>query len=175
DIKIRIERPDARAAREIFLKYLLPSLPYHPEELAKDNGDAGAMVGRLADHAVDQMYSTKEENEYLEVTYANGEKEMLYFKDFISGALIEGVVSRAKKYAIKRIIATGQKGIRGEDLLQAARDEFREHEDLPNTTQPDEWAKIAGKKGEKIVHVRTIGHQQTESKRIETISTGHYL
>ncbi|MBI3995039.1 MAG: AAA family ATPase, partial [Nitrospirae bacterium] len=175
DVKIRIDRPDKRAAKAIFLKYLSPDLPYDANELAKDGGHAAAMVERLTDQTVEQMYSQSEENRFLEVTYANSEKEMLYFKDFVSGALIEGVVARAKKYAIKRAISTGEKGIRGEDLLRATRDEFREHEDLPNTTQPDDWAKIAGKKGEKIVHVRTMGTKKTDLKQIETISTGHYL
>jgi proteasome-associated ATPase len=109
------------------------------------------------------------------VTYANGEKETLFFKDFASGALIEGIVSRAKKYAIKRAIAKEGKGLRTDDFLQAIREEFKEHEDLPNTTNPDDWAKIAGKKGEKIIHVRTITSGSTESRRIETISTGHYF
>ena len=175
DVKIRIDRPDLQAAKEIFAKYLSLDLPYHPDELAKDGGDVSALVQRLTHRVVEQMYSQDEENKFLEVTYADGEKELLYFKDFVSGALIEGVVARAKKYAIKRLLSTGQKGIRIEDLLQSTRDEFREHEDLPNTTHPDDWAKIAGKKGEKIVHVRTIGTQGTESRRIETISTGHYL
>jgi len=175
DVKIRIDRPDQRSAKAIFLKYLLTDLPYDAEELARDGGQVSAMVERLTEQTVEQMYSQSEENKFLEVTYANGEKEMLYFKDFVSGALIEGVVARAKKYAIKRMISTGQKGIRGEDLYRAMRDEFREHEDLPNTTQPDDWAKIAGKKGEKIVHVRTMGAKATDPRRIETISTGHYL
>ena len=175
DVKIRIDRPDQRAAKAIFSKYLLPDLPYDADELAKDGGHSAAMLERLTEQAVEQMYSQSEENKFLEVTYANGEKEMLYFKDFVSGALIEGVVARAKKYAIKRTISTGQRGIRGEDLLRGMRDEFREHEDLPNTTQPDDWAKIAGKKGEKIVHVRTMGAKATDPRRIETISTGHYL
>jgi proteasome-associated ATPase len=121
------------------------------------------------------MYALTDENKYMEVTYANGEKEVLYFKDFVSGALLAGVVARAKKYAIKRAIAVGEKGIREEDMVRATRDEFREHEDLPNTTNPDDWAKIAGRKGEKIVHVRTIGGKTTEQRRIETITTGHYL
>jgi proteasome-associated ATPase len=121
------------------------------------------------------MYATSEDNKFLEVTYANGEKEMLYFKDFASGALIEGIVSRAKKYAIKRVIAQEPAGMRLDDLLHAIRDEFKEHEDLPNTTNPDDWAKIAGKKGEKIIHVRTITAGSTESRRIETITTGHYF
>lgn len=175
DVKIRIDRPDLRAAKEIFSKYLLPDLPYHPDEMAQDGGDASAVVKRLILWVVERMYGSSEENKFLEVTYANGEKETLYFKDFVSGALIQGVVDRAKKYAIKRMISTGQKGIRSEDLLQATRDEFKEHEDLPNTTQPDDWAKIAGKKGEKIVHVRTLGARVTDPRRIETISTGHYL
>jgi proteasome-associated ATPase len=175
DVKIRIDRPDKRAAKAIFLKYLLADLPYDANELSKDGGRASVVVERMTDQAVEHMYSQSDENKFLEVTYANSEKEMLYFKDFVSGALIEGVVARAKKYAIKRMISTGQKGIRSEDLLRAMRDEFREHEDLPNTTQPDDWAKIAGKKGEKIVHVRTMGAKATDPRRIETITTGHYL
>jgi proteasome-associated ATPase len=175
DVKIRIDRPDKRAAKAVFSKYLLTDLPYDADELAKDGGNTAAAIDRLIQQTVDQMYSQSEENKFLEVTYANGEKEMLYFKDFVSGALIEGVVSRAKKYAIKRTIATGHVGVRGDDLLQAMRDEFKEHEDLPNTTQPDDWAKIAGKKGEKIVHVRTMGAKKNEPRQIETISTGHYL
>jgi proteasome-associated ATPase len=175
DVKIRIDRPDKRAAKAIFSKYLLLDLPYDANELAKEGGSTAALVERLTEEAVEQMYSQSEENQFLEVTYANGEKEMLYFKDFVSGALIEGVVSRAKKYAIKRTISTDQRGVRGEDLLRGMRDEFREHQDLPNTTQPDDWARIAGKKGEKIVHVRTMGAKPTDPRRIETISTGHYL
>jgi proteasome-associated ATPase len=175
DVKIRIDRPDQRAAKAIFSKYLLPDLPYDANELAKEGGNTAALVERLTEEAVEQMYSQSEENRFLEVTYANGEKEMLYFKDFVSGALIEGVVARAKKYAIKRTISTGQRGIRGEDLLRGMRDEFREHQDLPNTTQPDDWARLSGKKGEKIVHVRTMGAKPTDPRRIETISTGHYL
>ena len=172
DVKIRIDRPDRRAAKDILGKYLSTDLPYH----LSDGRTVAEVVPDLIDQVVDHMYSASEENKFLEVTYANGEKETLYFKDFASGALIEGVVSRAKKYAIKRIIATGERGIRLEDLLKAVRDEFREHEDLPNTTNPDDWAKIAGRKTEKIVHVRTITTSRaTESRKIETVTTGHYL
>jgi proteasome-associated ATPase len=175
DIKIRIDRPTEKAAREVFLKYMTTDLPYHPEELARDNGDAGRLVARLAQQAVDTMYSTSEENKFLEVTYANGETEIFYNKDFVSGALIEGVVARAKRHAIKRAINSGEKGIKGEDLLKAIVDEFKENEDLPNTTNPDDWAKIAGRKREKIIHVRTVGGRAADSRRIETVSTGHYL
>lgn len=175
DIKIRIDRPNEKAAREIFLKYMTTDLPYHPDDLARDNGDLGLLVARLAQLAVDNMYSTSEENKFLEVTYANGETEVFYNKDFVSGALIEGVVARAKRHAIKRAINTGEKGIKGEDLLKAILDEFKENEDLPNTTNPDDWAKIAGRKREKIIHVRTVGGRAADSRRVETISTGHYL
>ena len=172
DVKIRIDRPDRRAAKDILGKYLSTDLPYH----LSDGRTVAEVVPDLIDQVVDHMYSASEENKFLEVTYANGEKETLYFKDFASGALIEGVVSRAKKYAIKRIIATSERGIRLEDLLKAVRDEFREHEDLPNTTNPDDWAKIAGRKTEKIVHVRTITTSRAaESRKIETVTTGHYL
>ncbi|OLB03988.1 MAG: proteasome ATPase [Nitrospirae bacterium 13_2_20CM_2_62_8] len=175
DVKIKISRPDATAARDIFSKYVVPDLPFAPEEVERHAGDRNTLVDRLIGMTVEAMYAASDENKFLEVTYANGEKELLYFKDFASGALIEGIVSRAKKYAIKRVIATQAKGIKADDLLRAIREEFKEHEDLPNTTNPDDWAKIAGKKGEKIIHVRTITAGSTESRRIETISTGHYF
>jgi proteasome-associated ATPase len=175
DVKVKVSRPDATAARDIFSKYVTPDLPFDQDELQRHGGDARALVERLISTTVDAMYATSEENKFIEVTYANGEKEILYFKDFASGALIEGIVSRAKKYAVKRAIAQEGRGIRSEDLIRAIREEFKEHEDLPNTTNPDDWAKIAGKKGEKIVHVRTISGGPAESRQIETISTGHYL
>ncbi len=175
DVKIKIDRPDKSAARDIFSKYLTQDLPWHPEELERDGGDTGKLVERLIGMTVESMYALSEENQYLEVTYANGDKETFYMKDFSSGALIEGIVSRAKKYAIKRLIKTEQRGIKSEDLLRAIRDEFKEHEDLPNTTNPDDWAKIAGKKADKIVHVRTITAGSGESRLIETVTTGHYL
>ncbi|MGH7229803.1 MAG: proteasome ATPase [Nitrospiraceae bacterium] len=175
DVKIKISRPDMNGAREIFAKYVTSDLPFTVEEVERHAGDRRALVDRLVGLTVDTMYAATEENKFLEVTYANGEKETLYFKDFASGALIEGIVARAKKYAVKRAIANEAKGIRGEDFVRAIREEFKEHEDLPNTTNPDDWAKIAGKKGEKIVHVRTITAGSTESRQIETISTGHYF
>jgi proteasome-associated ATPase len=175
DVKIKISRPDAAAARDIFSKYVIPDLPYAAEELERHGGDRRALADRLIGLTVENMYSMSEENRFLEVTYASGEKEVLYFKDFASGALIEGIVARAKKYAIKRAIASEERGLKADDLIRAIREEFKEHEDLPNTTNPDDWAKIAGKKGEKIIHVRTITAGSSESRRIETISTGHYF
>lgn len=175
DVKVKIMRPDRRAAREIFLKYVTPDLPFAQEEVDRNNGDMQAVVDRLIDATVESMYAHTDENRFIEVTYANGEKETFYFKDFSSGALIAGIVSRAKKRAVKRAIASGHKGIKAEDLLRAIREEFKEHEDLPNTTNPDDWARIAGKKGEKIVHVRTITPGSDEARQIETISAGHYF
>src|SRR5688572_22481370 len=175
DVKIKISRPDATAARDIFSKYVVTDLPFAPEEVDRHAGDRNTLVDRLIGMTVEAMYAASEENKFLEVTYANGEKEILYFKDFASGALIEGIVSRAKKYAIKRAIAQEGRGLRSEDLIRAIREEFKEHEDLPNTTNPDDWAKVAGKKGEKIVHIRTISGGPAESRQIETITTGHYL
>lgn len=175
DVKIKIDRPDKAAAKDIFSKYLIPDLPWHPEELERDGGDAAKTVERMISVTVESMYALSEENQFLEVTYGNGDKETFYLKDFSSGALMEGIVSRAKKYAIKRYLAQGERGIKAEDLLKAVRDEFKEHEDLPNTTNPDDWAKIAGKKADKIVHVRTIMAGSNESRRIETVTTGHYL
>lgn len=175
DVKVKVGRPDAEAARDIFSKYLSPDLPFDQSELDRHGGDRQAFVERLTARTVETMYAASEENKFIEVTYANGEKEVLYFKDFASGALIEGIVSRAKKFAVKRAIAKEGHGLRLDDMLRAIREEFKEHEDLPNTTNPDDWAKIAGKKGEKIVHIRTISGGPDESRQIETVTTGHYL
>ncbi|MGB3395220.1 MAG: proteasome ATPase, partial [Nitrospira sp.] len=175
DVKVKVGRPDATAARDIFSKYVSTDLPFDEEDLKRHAGDARALVDSLMNMTVDAMYATTDENKFIEVTYANGEKEVLYFKDFASGALIEGIVSRAKKFAVKRAIAQEGTGLRAEDLIRAIREEFKEHEDLPNTTNPDDWAKVAGKKGEKIVHLRTISGGPAEARQIETVNTGHYL
>ncbi len=176
DVKIKIERPDDAQAKDIMSKYLHPSVPIHPEEIARVSGDVPTAVGRMIERTVEQMYSTDERNRFLEVTYASGDKEILYFKDFNSGAMIENIVRRAKKDAIKRFLSTGEKGIKSEDLLNAIRDEFKENEDLPNTTNPDDWARISGKKGERIVYVRTLlGEKDGEGRQVERVSAGQYL
>ncbi len=179
DVKIKIERPDAEAARDIFSKYVVSSLPLHADDLAEHGGSAAATVGQMIQRVVERMYSETEENRFLEVTYANGDKEVLYFKDFNSGAMIQNIVDRAKKMAIKEFLETRQKGLRVSHLLTACVDEFKENEDLPNTTNPDDWARISGKKGERIVYIRTLvsGKQGTEAGRsIDTVAnTGQYL
>ncbi len=179
DVKIKIERPDAESARDIFSKYLIPELPLHEDDLEEFSRDRDACVGGMIQRTVERMYTESEENRFLEVTYANGDKEVLYFKDFNSGAMIQNIVDRAKKMAIKQVIETGQKGLRVQHLLQACVDEFKENEDLPNTTNPDDWARISGKKGERIVFIRTLisGKQGSEPGRsIDTVAnTGQYL
>jgi proteasome-associated ATPase len=177
DVKIKVDRPDRSAAREIFSIYLHERLPLAEADLADHDGDAGATVRQMIDRTVEKMYATDDDNQFLEVTYANGEKEVLYFKDFNSGAMIESVVSRAKKYAIKRLISTGARGLTTDDLLVAIREEFRENEDLPNTTNPDDWARISGKKGERIVYVRTLisGPDAHPGRSIENLNPGQYL
>jgi len=175
DVKIKIERPDMEAAREIFRIYLLATLPMHESEISR-HGTADAAVEKIIDTTVRRMYDEDDDNRFLEVTYANGDKEVLYFKDFNSGAMIENVVARAKKMAIKRFLEQSEKGIKEEDLLEAIRAEFKENEDLPNTTNPDDWARISGKKGERIVYVRTLLSQGKDAGRsIETVNTGQYL
>jgi proteasome-associated ATPase len=176
DVKIKIDRPDETSAREIFAIYLHSGLPLHPDLVKQFDGETEA-VEWLVSETCRRMYAVDQMNQFLEVTYANGDKEVLYFKDFNSGAMIENVVARAKKMAIKRFLDEGQKGIREEDLLHAIRDEFKENEDLPNTTNPDDWARISGKKGERIVYVRTLVSEEDEgmSKAIENINTGQYL
>ena len=175
DVKIKIPRPTKQSAGDILGKYLLPTLPFAQSELDHYHQDRQALVAHLIELTTDAMYALSEENRFLEVTYANGEKEIFYFKDFASGALIESVVSRAKKSSIKRAIATGEQGINGDDFVQAIREEFKEQEDLPNTTNPDDWAKIAGQKGEKIIHVRTLTQETSDSRTIETVNVGHYF
>jgi proteasome-associated ATPase len=179
DVKIKIERPDAEAAKDIFSKYVLTELPLHPDDLSEHGDSAAATVVAMIQRVVERMYTESEENRFLEVTYANGDKEVLYFKDFNSGAMIENIVARAKKMAIKEFLETGQKGIRVAHLLAACVDEFSENEDLPNTTNPDDWARISGKKGERIVYIRTLvsGKSGTEAGRsIDTVAnTGQYL
>ncbi|MDP8970969.1 MAG: proteasome ATPase [Actinomycetota bacterium] len=175
DVKIKIERPDEEAAREIFGIYLHPGLPLHPD-LVKEHGGELHCTRWLIDETCRRMYAEGPENQFLEVTYANGDKEVLYFKHFNSGAMIENVVARAKKMAIKRYLDEGQKGLKPEDLFQGIRDEFKENEDLPNTTNPDDWARISGRKGERIVFVRTlIGDGERSGKSIESVNTGQYL
>ncbi|HEY0953039.1 proteasome ATPase [Nocardioides sp.] len=179
DVKIKIERPDAESARDIFSKYLTTSLPLHADDLAEFGGDREACIGGMIRATVERMYTETEENRFLEVTYANGDKEVLYFKDFNSGAMIQNIVDRAKKMAIKDFLDHQQHGLRVSHLLQACVDEFKENEDLPNTTNPDDWARISGKKGERIVFIRTLitGKQGTEPGRsIDTVAnTGQYL
>ncbi|MGW3358486.1 proteasome ATPase [Streptomyces bungoensis] len=179
DVKIKIERPDAEAAKDIFGKYLTERLPLHADDLAEHSGDKSTTVQGMIQTAVEQMYAESEENRFLEVTYANGDKEVLYFKDFNSGAMIENIVGRAKKMAIKDFLEKAQKGLRVSHLLQACVDEFKENEDLPNTTNPDDWARISGKKGERIVYIRTLitGKQGADTGRsIDTVAnTGQYL
>jgi proteasome-associated ATPase len=179
DVKIKIERPDAEAARDIFTKYVVTSLPLHPDDLTEHGGSPVSTVDEMIQRVVERMYSETEENRFLEVTYANGDKEVLYFKDFNSGAMIQNIVDRAKKNAIKEFLETGQKGLRVAHLLSACVDEFSENEDLPNTTNPDDWARISGKKGERIVYIRTLvsGKHGTEAGRsIDTVAnTGQYL
>ena len=184
DVKIKIERPDADAAHQIFARYLTNELPISQTDIDNlGDGDAQMAVQEMVNQAVAEMYATTDVNRFLEVTYQNGEKEIMYFKDFSSGAMIENIVRRAKKLAIKRLIDTGMKGICLQDLVDSIHQEFKEHEDLPNTTNPDDWAKISGKKGERIVFIRTLVHDQDETragrdlggKAIERTATGQYL
>ncbi|HEY7667944.1 MAG TPA: proteasome ATPase [Actinomycetota bacterium] len=175
DVKIKIERPSQGQAADIMSKYLNPSIPIHPDEVARYGGDAGLATTRMIEKTVEQMYEPSERNRFLEVTYASGDKEVLYFKDFNSGAMIENIVRRAKKEAIKRFLSMGDKGIKSEDLLLAIRDEFKENEDLPNTTNPDDWARISGKKGERIVYVRTLLGDDGDGRQVERVNAGQYL
>ena len=178
DVKIKIERPNEQSAKQIFLQYLTPALPLSAEELKRAKNDRKLCIDTMINRAVETMYSVDDENRFLEVTYQNGDKELLYFKDFSSGAMIENIVRRAKKLSIKRQIDGGEPGIGTQDLVDSIRQEFREHEDLPNTTNPDDWAKISGKKGERIVYVRTLLTKGTDAeggRQIDRVATGQYL
>jgi proteasome-associated ATPase len=181
DVKIKIERPDEKSAKQIFARYLTTSLPLDESEVQSlGGGDRAVAVSKMVDECVAEMYRTAEDTKFLEVTYQNGDKEIMYFKDFSSGAMIENIVRRAKKLSIKRQIAGTGRGIRAQDLIESTRQEFKEQEDLPNTTNPDDWAKISGKKGERIVYVRTIISKGSDKdpvggRSIERVATGQYL
>jgi proteasome-associated ATPase len=176
DVKIRIERPDAAAARQIFSRYLTSEVPIGRTEVDK-HGDLKQAVSAMIDTTVERMYARSDQNRFLEVTYQNGDREVLYFRDFASGAMIENIVRRAKKLAIKRLLAGGERGVALDDLVDSIRQEFREHEDLPNTTNPDDWAKVSGRKGERIIFIRTLTHDDAAGggKAIERTATGQYL
>ncbi len=177
DVKIKIERPGEVAASAIFARYLTPALPVHPSEI-EERGSRDEAISSMVEQVVAFMYRCDDDTRFLEVTYQNGDKEILYFRDFSSGAMIENIVRRAKKLAIKRFLDSGEKGIKTEDLLASVTQEFKEQEDLPNTSNPDDWAKISGKKGERIVYVRTLitqGDDQTGGRSIEQVTTGQYL
>jgi proteasome-associated ATPase len=179
DVKIKIERPSESAAQQIFARYLTSDLPLDVDDVAAlGSGDPDKAVQVMIERTVAEMYRADEENRFLEVTYQNGDKEVLYFKDFASGAMIDNIVRRAKKLAIKRQLAGDGRGIRLQDLLASITQEYKESEDLPNTTNPDDWAKISGKKGERIVFVRTIfdhGGDSRGGRAIERVGTGQYL
>jgi proteasome-associated ATPase len=176
DLKIKVGRPNETGAREIFSKYLTADLPFDEGELKEHGNDLKAHVDSMIDRVVEHMYSTSEENKFLEVTYAKGDREVFYFKDFASGAMIENIVGRAKKAAVKRLITSGERGIRFDDLDSAVRNEFKENEDLPNTTNPDDWARISGQKGERIINVRTLITGISRNERsIENVTAGQYL
>jgi len=180
DVKIKIERPDVKSAAQIFGRYLTVDLPLNEEEVRSLGGGVPERaVEKMIDRTVEVMYRTDDENRFLEVTYQNGDKEIMFYKDFSSGAMIENIVRRAKKLAIKRLIAGGPRGIKTDDLLESIKQEYKEHEDLPNTTNPDDWAKISGKKGERIVFIRTLVHTDKDDaeggRAIERVATGQYL
>jgi len=176
DLKIKVNRPDALAAREIFSKYLTADLPFHESAMAKHDNDPQKAVDAMIQETIRRMYETTEENKFLEVTYAKGEREIFYFKDFASGAMIENIVARSKKKAVKRFIENQERGIKIEDIIESVNDEFKENEDLPNTTNPDDWARISGRKGERIINVRTLMTGISRKERsIENVSSGQYL
>jgi proteasome-associated ATPase len=176
DLKIKVHRPDAAAAHEIFSKYLTPDLPFHESAIAKYGNDMQDVVDGMIKETIHRMYESSEENKFLEVTYAKGEREIFYFKDFASGAMIENIIARSKKRAVKRFIEHQERGIKFEDIIESVNDEFKENEDLPNTTNPDDWARISGRKGERIINVRTLitGINRKE-RSIENVSSGQYL
>jgi proteasome-associated ATPase len=180
DVKIRIERPDADAAAQIFSRYLHVELPLDPNTVSDlGGGDRSKAIQAMIEETVTHMYRIDDENRFLEVTYQGGDKEVLYFKDFASGAMIENIVRRAKKIAVKREIANQSRGLRKEDLFESIRQEFRENEDLPNTTNPDDWARISGKKGERIIFIRVLINRDEDDvkggRSIQHVGTGQYL
>ena len=173
DLKVKVSRPDRESAVSILEKYLTPDLPMHGDSVEKYGGDKPLACQRMIQEVVENMYSEGDENKFLEVTYAKGEREIFYFKDFSSGAMLENIVARAKRKAVKRFLEGGDHGITADDMIDSVREEFKENEDLPNTTNPDDWARISGRKGERIINVRTlITGMERKEQTIENVSSG---
>lgn len=177
DLKVKVQRPEKQGARDIFTKYLTTDLPFSEDAMRKYGPDVKTVVRGIVEETVESMYAETEENKFLEVTYAKGEREIFFFKDFSSGAMLRNIVDRAKKKAVKRAITSGEDGIRLADMLDSVREEFKENEDLPNTTNPDDWARISGRKGERIINVRTLITGMSRSEQtIENVGgSGQYL
>ncbi|WZJ69380.1 proteasome ATPase [Trueperella pyogenes] len=162
DIKIRIERPNQHGAWDIMLKYLTADLPIHADEIAR-YGNADAAVRAMARITVEKLFTRDEASEFIEVSYADGSKEVLYISDFVSGAMLAAIVGRAKKLAIKDLLAAGERGIRTEHMLAALAEEMRENEDLTQMTNPDEWARIHGRgSGKRVTYVRPLVASKTD-------------
>jgi proteasome-associated ATPase len=177
DVKIKIVRPDAEAAKDIFAKHLAPDLPIHLDDLAAHGGDRHAAIANMIRRAVEFLYAENEINKFLEVTYQSGEKEIIYFHNFSSGAVIRNIVDRAKRSTIKRYLETGNLGLRVQDMLNAAEEEIKVIEDLTGTTNPDDWARIAGSKGEQITFIRTLTQRGTrfEGRSLEIIRSNYLM
>ena len=176
DLKVKVSRPDRDSAISILDKYMTADLPLHESLVARFDGDRDAACKKMIEEVVENMYSEGDENKFLEVTYAKGEREIFYFKDFSSGAMLENIVARAKRKAVKRFLEGGEHGITADDLIESVREEFKENEDLPNTTNPDDWARISGRKGERIINVRTLmTNISRKEQSIENITSGQYL
>ncbi|MDK7147710.1 proteasome ATPase [Corynebacterium pseudokroppenstedtii] len=162
DVKIRVERPDEKSAREIAKLYLVDTLPLDPD-LVEDTGDRHAAVAALIDELSSRMYAQHSDNEFVELTFVDGSREVLYYRDFASGAMIANIVDRAKKNALKRALASGQPdnhGVSLEDVRTAVDQEFTENDDLPNTANPDEWARISGRTGQRVTEVTVAHHNR---------------
>jgi len=173
DLKVKVSRPDRESAISILEKYLTADLPLHEDSVSRYGGDKDVACKKMIQEVVENMYSTGDENKFLEVTYAKGEREIFYFKDFSSGAMLENIVARAKRKAVKRFLEGGEHGITADDMIESVREEFKENEDLPNTTNPDDWARISGRKGERIINVRTlITGMERKEQTIENVSSG---
>jgi proteasome-associated ATPase len=156
DVKIRVDRPDRAAAREILGLSLTAHLPLDGRLLAEHSGDRDAAVERLVDTAVARVYDESISGEFLEVRYAGGGTEVLHFHDFSSGAMLASIVARAKRRAVKRQVAGLADGVGLIDIEGAVLEEFRENEDLPSTSSPEDWARISGRRGEAVVAIRPL-------------------
>ena len=153
DVKIRVERPDASAAEDILSKYLTSAIPMN-EQLVAEHGSADAAAAHLRGRVISQVFATDASRRYVTLHFADGSSKDLFWSDFVSGAMLANIVDRAKTSAIKNALrGTTTGGLTVQHVEDAVAAEAHDNEDLPDTTNPAEWARIYGHTNKRVVDI----------------------